>query len=117
MQSRGATGNRLATNRRKSRPSRKEGDEKPQGYRELEQSTGVRCYFAYLHRPWQRGSNENFNGLLRQYLPKGKSLSRVCQSECDRIVHKLNTRPRKRYAYKAPIERMQQLSGVLHLGC
>lgn len=87
------------------------------GYRELEQSTGTRCCFAYPHHPWERGSNENFNGLLRQYLSKGKRLSRVHQSECDRIAHRLNARPRKRYGGKTPIERMQQLSRVLHLGC
>ncbi|NZA26360.1 IS30 family transposase [Luteimonas sp. SJ-92] len=87
------------------------------GYRALEQATGVLCYFAYPHRPWERGSNENFNGLLRQYLPKGRSLARTTQADCNRIAHKLNTRPRKRHGYKTPIERMQELSGVLHLGC
>lgn len=87
------------------------------GYRTIEQATGVRCYFAYPHHPWERGSNENFNGLLRQYLPKRKSLARARQTHCDRIAHKLNTRPRKRYGYQSPIERMHQLSGGLHLGC
>lgn len=87
------------------------------GYRTIEQATGVRCYFAYPHHPWERGSNENFNGLLRQYLPKRKSLARVNQAHCDRITHKLNTRPRKRHGYETPIERLHRLSGVLHLGC
>jgi transposase, IS30 family len=87
------------------------------GYRAIEQATGVRCYFAYPHHPWERGSNENFNGLLRQYLPKRKSLARISQAQCDRITHKLNTRPRKRYGYQTPIERMHECSGVLHLGC
>ncbi|MDH5821974.1 IS30 family transposase [Luteimonas sp. RD2P54] len=67
------------------------------GYRAIEQATGVRCYFAYPHHPWERGSNENFNGLLRQYLPKRKSLARISEAHCDRITHKLNTRPRKRH--------------------
>jgi IS30 family transposase len=67
------------------------------GYKALEAATGVRCYFAYPHRPWQRGSNENFNGLLRQYFPKRRSLARMRQHHCDLIAHKLNQRPRKRY--------------------
>src|SRR5690606_41169629 len=87
------------------------------GYRAIEQATDVRCYFAYPHHPWERGSNENFNGLLRQYLPKRKSLARINQADCDRITHKLNTRPRKRHSYKIPIERLHEISGVLHLGC
>lgn len=87
------------------------------GYRELEQATGIRCYFAYPHRPWQRGSNENFNGLLRQYFPKRRSLASARQHHCDAIAHKLNSRPRKRYGYKTPIERYEELRRVLHLGC
>ena len=87
------------------------------GYKALEEATGVRCYFAYPHRPWQRGSNENFNGLLRQYFPKRRSLAGTPQQTCDRIALKLNSRPRKRYGYKTPIERLKELLGVLHLGC
>jgi IS30 family transposase len=86
------------------------------GYRELEQALGVQCYFAYPHHPWERGSNENFNGLLRQYFPKRKSLARVRQADCDRITTKLNQRPRKRHGYQTPIQRLQR-SGVLHLEC
>lgn len=87
------------------------------GYRALEEATGVRCYFAYPHRPWERGSNENFNGLLRQYLPKRKSLARIGQADCNQIAAKLNQRPRKRYGYQTPAQRLQSLSGVLHLEC
>lgn len=87
------------------------------GYKALEAAAGVRCYFAYPHRPWQRGSNENFNGLLRQYFPKRRSLAGSQQQTCDRVALKLNSRPRKRYGYKTPIERLQELLGVLHLGC
>lgn len=87
------------------------------GYRALEQAAGVRCYFAYPHHPWERGSNENFNGLLRQYFRKGRSLANVRQADCDRITDKLNQRPRKRYGFQTPIERLHQLSGVLHLEC
>jgi IS30 family transposase len=87
------------------------------GYRQIEQATGVRCFFAYPHHPWERGSNENFNGLIRQYFRKGKRLSGKRQSDCDQVVAKLNSRPRKRHGFQTPIQRMQQLSGVLHLGC
>lgn len=87
------------------------------GYKALEDATGVRCYFAYPHRPWQRGSNENFNGLLRQYFPKRHSLARLRQHHCDLIAHKLNSRPRKRYGYKTPFERIEELCGALHFEC
>ena len=87
------------------------------GYRQIEQAIGVQSFFAYPHHPWERGSNENFNGLARQYFRKGRSLARTRQSDCDQVAAKLNSRPRKRYGFKTPIQRMQQLSGVLHLGC
>ena len=87
------------------------------GYRQIEEATGVQCFFAYPHHPWERGSNENFNGLIRQYFRKRKSLAGKRQSDCDEVAAKLNSRPRKRYGFKTPIQRMQQLSGVLHLGC
>ena len=86
------------------------------GYRALEQATGVRCYIAYPHRPWERGSNENFNGLLRQYFPKRTSLSRVRQADCEAVAAKLNQRPRKRYGFQTPEQRLKE-SGVLHLAC
>lgn len=87
------------------------------GYRQIEQATGVRCYFAYPHRPWERGSNENFNGLIRQYFRKGRTLSGSRQFDCDQVAAKLNTRPRKRYGFQTPIQRMRELSWALHLGC
>ena len=87
------------------------------GYRQIEEATGVQSFFAYPHHPWERGSNENFNGLARQYFRKGRSLARTRQSDCDHVAAKLNSRPRKRYGFQTPIQRMQQLSGVLHLEC
>jgi len=87
------------------------------GYHALQQATGVHDYFAYPHRPWERGSNENFNGLLRQYFRKGKSLARIRQVDCDSAATKLNQRPRKRHGFQTPRQRIQQLSRVLHLGC
>lgn len=87
------------------------------GYRQIEQATGIRCYFAYPHHPWERGSNENFNGLLRQYFRKRKSLAGKRQHHCDHAAAKLNTRPRKRYGFQTPVQRMRELSGVLHFAC
>ena len=71
-------------------------------YRALEAATGVPFYFATPHHSWERGTNENTNGLLRQYLPKGTSLAALTQSQCDRIAETLNTRPRKRHAFQTP---------------
>ena len=73
-------------------------------YRKLESLFLVTCYFANPHHPWERGSNENFNGLLRQYLPKGHSLDYIGQRKLDVICERLNYRPRKRLAFRSPQE-------------
>ena len=80
-------------------------------------ATDVQVYFCHLQSPWQRGTNENTYRLLRQYFPKRRSLARMRQQHCNLIAHKLNQRPRKRYGYKTPIERLDELLGVLRLGC
>jgi IS30 family transposase len=72
------------------------------GYEQVEQTHGFEFYFAPPHHSWERGSNENANGLIRQYLPKGMCMNNLTQAQCDRIAHKLNTRPRKRYGYRTP---------------
>lgn len=72
------------------------------GYKEIEEETGVLFYFAHPYHSWERGTNENTNGLLRQYLPKRKSMHRVTQSHCEAIALKLNRRPRKRHGFKSP---------------
>ena len=72
------------------------------GYRDIERKLGIKCYFATPYHSWERGSNENLNGLIRQYLPKGMSLRDITQAHCDRIAHALNSRPRKRHNYKTP---------------
>jgi len=73
-------------------------------YKELEAQFPVLCYFANPHHPWERGSNENLNGLLRQYFPKGYSLSYIGQTKVSRICARLNSRPRKRFGFRSPKE-------------
>ena len=72
------------------------------GYKLLEERFPVKCYFATPYHSWERGSNENLNGLIRQYFPKGTSMRHVTQADCDRIAAKLNSRPRKRHCFKTP---------------
>lgn len=70
--------------------------------------TGLAVYFCDPRSPWQRGSNENTNGLLRQYFPKGRSLAGVTQKELDRIAHELNGRPRQTLGWRSPTKRLTE---------
>ena len=78
------------------------------GYRQIEQLTGVKIYFATPYHSWERGTNENTNGLIRQYLPKRNSMKHITQRRCNEIASTLNNRPRKRYGFLTPIEKLQQ---------
>jgi IS30 family transposase len=73
-------------------------------YAKLEERFPLKVYFATPYHSWERGSNENFNGLLRQYLPKGTCLRSLTQAQCDRIAEDLNNRPRKRLEFKTPAQ-------------
>ncbi|PLK50147.1 IS30 family transposase [Uliginosibacterium sp. TH139] len=73
-------------------------------YKTLEARFPLTCYFATPYHSWERGANENLNGLIRQYLPKGICMSTLTQKQCDWIANELNTRPRKRHQFKTPKE-------------
>jgi len=73
-------------------------------HRRIERLTGVRFYFTHPYHAWERGTNENTNGLIRQYWPKGQDFTHLTQYECNAVAHRLNTRPRRRLAWRSPEE-------------
>jgi len=81
-------------------------------HQRLDAALDARIYFAHPYHAWERGTNENTNGLLRQFLPKGTDFRRLDQRRCDRLADRLNDRPRKRLGYLTPREAFLVLAGT-----
>ena len=73
-------------------------------HKELSDATGMKVYFCDPYSPWQRGTNENTNGLLRQFFPKGTSFANISNDDLQHIVDLINNRPRKRLGFRTPLE-------------
>jgi transposase, IS30 family len=77
-------------------------------WKQLRVAAGIEVFFCDPHSPWQRGTNENTNGLLRQYFPKGFDFATVTEAELDAVADELNARPRKRFAFATPTEQLSE---------
>lgn len=82
------------------------------GYATLEEDLGIRCFFAHAYHSWERGSNENLNGLVRRFFPKKTDFRTITDEEIQRVEELLNSRPRKRLGWRTPYEVFYELTGV-----
>jgi IS30 family transposase len=82
------------------------------GYEELQQELGIKVFFAHAYHSWERGSNENVNGLIRRFFPKKTDFRNVTDAEIQQVEYLLNTRPRKRLGWKTPYEVFYERTGV-----
>ncbi len=82
------------------------------GYERLEAELGIRCFYAHAYSSWERGSNENGNGLVRRFFPKGTDFNAISDEEIRMVEYLLNTRPRKRLGWKTPYQVFYELTGV-----
>ncbi|MBX3475971.1 MAG: IS30 family transposase [Planctomycetes bacterium] len=82
------------------------------GYKSVQDRFGVKFFFATPYHSWERGTNENTNGLIRQYLPKGMCLKALTQAQCNWIANELNNRPRERLGFRTPAEAFRRPRGV-----
>jgi transposase, IS30 family len=82
------------------------------GYEEIEKNLNVSCYFAHAYCSQDRGSNENLNGLVRRFFPKKTDFAKVSDAEINRVEYLLNTRPRKRFGGRTPLEVLLERTGV-----
>jgi IS30 family transposase len=98
---------RVVAQRLRSLPARTltlDNGSENQYWAEVEQRTGARVYFAHPYSSWERGTNENTNGLVRRFFPKGTDFRLVSDAEVAAVEYALNTRPRKRLGWKTPLE-------------
>ncbi len=83
-------------------------------HQKFSMATDIQVYFCDPQHPWQRGSNENTNGLLRQYFPKGMDLSNIHQNRLNAVARQLNERPRKTLQFYSPAEKFAQCVATIN---
>jgi IS30 family transposase len=83
-------------------------------HKDFKVATDVKVYFCDPQRPWQRGSNENTNGLLRQYFPKNADLTGYSQSDLNKVALRLNQRPRQTLGFQTPASKLQESVASTH---